>query len=285
MINDLNNYGLEPLWRVLLEIYKAYRAICDRHNLRHWAAFGTALGAARHQGFIPWDDDFDVMMPRSDYEKFLEIATKELPDYLKVVNWRNTDGYQWLFGKIQDVRKDQLNRLETEMGRVLPQGIYIDIFPCDGYPEKAMDVLRHKLGRFLLCARREYCVCPKHKRRRLRRRIMIALGSFLRRKYNWISTLREFVGYNENLIRKYDYETSPYVIINETRFSLGLTGSVFPKGVFLSGTVEMPFDNMTIPVLADWERYLEIVFGDWRKLPPEHMRHATHENEEMASWR
>ena len=281
----MNDFGLKPLWQVLLEIYKAYRGICERHNLRHWAAFGTALGAVRHHGFIPWDDDFDVMMPRADYEKFLEIAPKELPYYLKIVNWRNTDGYQWLFGKIQDVRKDQLKRLETEMGRVLPQGVYIDIFPCDGYPETAIGSLRHKISRFLLCARREHCVCPKHKRSRLRRRIMIAIGYFLRRKYKGISTLREFVDYNEGLIRRYDYGTSSSVIINETRFSLGLTGSVFPKDIFLSGTVEMPFDSMSIPVLADWDRYLEIIFGDWRELPPEHMRHATHKNEEIAPWR
>ena len=69
----------------LLSIYQAFAAVCEKHGLKYWVAFGTMLGAVRHNGFIPWDDDFDVFMLREDYEKFLTVADKELPEYFKDV--------------------------------------------------------------------------------------------------------------------------------------------------------------------------------------------------------
>ena len=69
---------------VILNILKEIKKICDRHNLKYYLAYGTLLGAVRHNGFIPWDDDVDIVMFRDDYEKFLEIAEIELPTYLKL---------------------------------------------------------------------------------------------------------------------------------------------------------------------------------------------------------
>lgn len=90
----------------LLSIYQAFASVCKKHKLRHWVAFGTMLGAVRHNGFIPWDDDFDVFMLREDYEKFLTVANKELPEYFKVVTHRNCSAYPVAFGKIQESRRD-----------------------------------------------------------------------------------------------------------------------------------------------------------------------------------
>ena len=77
--------NLKPVWSAILEVYDQYALVCNRFGLRHWVAYGTLLGAVRHKGFIPWDDDFDVFMPREDYERFLSIADTELPEYLKIV--------------------------------------------------------------------------------------------------------------------------------------------------------------------------------------------------------
>ena len=87
-------YNLAPVWKVVLDIYREFAAICQRHSLRHYAAFGTALGAVRHKGFIPWDDDFDVMMPRPDYERLIEIAPSELPAHLQFLSKKTTPGCQ-----------------------------------------------------------------------------------------------------------------------------------------------------------------------------------------------
>ena len=111
----------------LLSIYQAFASVCKKHKLRHWVAFGTMLGAVRHNGFIPWDDDFDVFMLREDYEKFLTVANKELPEYFKVVTHRNCSAYPVAFGKIQESRRDVYEKIEKETDYINPHGLYIDI--------------------------------------------------------------------------------------------------------------------------------------------------------------
>lgn len=150
------DYGLRPLWDALLDIYEIFADICKRHGLRHYVVYGTVLGAVRHGGFIPWDDDFDVGMPREDYEKFIRISSKELPANLKFVNWMNTPEFHYLFGKIQEARRERVEALEKQLGFMLSNGVYIDIFPIDGYPEsklerawiKARDYFLRLIGRY-----------------------------------------------------------------------------------------------------------------------------------------
>lgn len=283
MSESVRDYGLRPLWDAILPIYREFRGICERHRLRHWAAFGTALGAARHRGFIPWDDDFDVMMPREDYERFMEVAEDELPRHLRTVNWRKTDGYNWLFGKVQDVRRDNLERVESRLGRVLPQGIYMDVFPCDGYPSDGLTRALRRLDGLALCAKREFRACPKGKRwhpRRLAMRVLGAVSPF----YRHCHTLRDFAAANDRRMRRSPFADSELVVTCEVRFSLGLTWTVYPAEIFRE-TTELPFEGMTMPVVRDYERYLSIEFGDWRKLPSEGSRLVTHANEELAPWR
>ena len=119
----MKDFNLRPVWDATLEVYKAVAALCDKHHLRYYVTYGCALGAVRHRGFIPWDDDFDMSMPREDYQRFIALATKELPPYLKFVNWRNTPEFSMLCGKIQDVREDRIKSIEKSCGRLLSNGI------------------------------------------------------------------------------------------------------------------------------------------------------------------
>ena len=91
---------LRPLWDAMLEVYKAFAAICDKHGLRYCADCGTALGAVRHGGFIPWDDDMDIQMPRLDYEKFASLAQQELPMGYAWIDRFNCRDYDNGFGKV-----------------------------------------------------------------------------------------------------------------------------------------------------------------------------------------
>ena len=109
-----DDYNLRPIWDTILDVWKECYAICKRHNLRIWVAYGTAIGAMRHKGFIPWDDDFDVMMPRADYNLFMKYAVDELPAYMKWHSIENDPKYTLLFGKVQDERKDVLNKVKEE---------------------------------------------------------------------------------------------------------------------------------------------------------------------------
>ena len=128
------NYNLEPLWNEILKVYAEFARICAKHGLRHYAAYGTAIGAVRHKGFIPWDDDFDVVMPREDYEKFVAVAQTELPSWLTVLSRRLQADYYHVFNKVKVIDDSVVRKVQALSNLDLSEGIYIDIFPLDGAP-------------------------------------------------------------------------------------------------------------------------------------------------------
>lgn len=119
----------KKVWNVELNILKEVKRICEKHNIKYFAEGGTLLGAARHGGFIPWDDDIDVAMLRDDYNKFIEIAQSELPEHLFIQNSK-TDIRPNLFTKIRDSRTTWIPKGNDL--KLKNYGIFIDIFPLDG---------------------------------------------------------------------------------------------------------------------------------------------------------
>ncbi len=135
---------------VMLRNLRIVDNICRRHELRYWLCSGTLLGAVRHQGFIPWDDDIDIAMPREDYEKFLAIAADELPDSVMLdLRIASTPSrYNIIPCKIRD-----LNSIIVEPGNNFEgayQGIFLDIFPFDWFSPK--NTFRFKYEHFLKSA-------------------------------------------------------------------------------------------------------------------------------------
>ena len=122
---DLRTFQLRLL-DILTEVDKA----CQTHHIRYYLVAGTLLGAVRHKGFIPWDDDIDIAMPRPDYERFLRHAHEWLPAPLEVVAPEYTKHYPFAFAKVQDSHTTLLERRKLQyIG-----GLCIDIFPLDGLP-------------------------------------------------------------------------------------------------------------------------------------------------------
>ena len=119
---------IKKVQELMLDIMFHVDKLCRKHNLRYWLDSGTLLGAVRHKGFIPWDDDFDICMPVEDYDKFLEIAPKELPDYFFVQTKRTDKYYKRDFAKVRSSKGKIVEKIEGE-NEVYNQGIYIDIFP------------------------------------------------------------------------------------------------------------------------------------------------------------
>lgn len=275
-------YGLRPLWTALLDVYQAYAAVCRKHGLRHYVAFGTLLGTVRHKGFIPWDDDFDVLMPRPDYEEFVKIAGDELPEHLKFVNWKNTSDFMLLFGKIQDSRREKVNVVERQVGHQLSNGIFIDIFPIDGYPasfwgrilERFCGVLRVSYFRFLTRKER-----PPAKS--IAGKISTLLGGGivpLFRFRNRICMMRS----SEDVVlsRRFDPDSCSAVTGNR----VGSYEVVYPAGIF--GVPKMmPFDSILVPVPENYDMLLRLSYGDYMKLPPKEKRIPTHEYAAYCSWR
>lgn len=118
------------IWDVEQEILDVFHTVCLKNKLRYTLAYGTLLGAVRHKGFIPWDDDIDVMMPREDYDILLNIWKKEAPEGYIIQDYYFTEGYTNNFAKI---RKDHTTFIQDdcEFSKKYHKGIFIDIFPCD----------------------------------------------------------------------------------------------------------------------------------------------------------
>lgn len=124
---------LKQLRKIQIKILDVFVEICETHKLTYWLDGGTLLGAIRHQGFIPWDDDIDLAMPVNDYKLFLKIAQKELPKDIFLQTSKTDKGYKQSFSKLRDNNSTfiEINELPTSDYH---QGIYIDIFPMVRYP-------------------------------------------------------------------------------------------------------------------------------------------------------
>ncbi len=123
-------------WRVLLDMLEIFMGICKKHDLRFFMAGGSMLGTVRHKGFIPWDDDIDVGMPRRDYNKLKKILPAELPEHLVVqlMGQGNDDSY-WPFIKIRNCDTAGIFTAHTDIHMCHNMGMFIDIFPIDGFPQ------------------------------------------------------------------------------------------------------------------------------------------------------
>ena len=120
----------KKVWAAELQMLEKFDEICQKHNLTYYAYYGTLLGAVRHQGFIPWDDDIDVVMFRDDYEKFQAISPEEFKEPYFYQN-TYTDRVMWALSKIRDSRTTAVEPQFRHLGSSFHQGIFIDIFPFD----------------------------------------------------------------------------------------------------------------------------------------------------------
>jgi len=125
----MDDKSLKEAQNIMFEILKEFDRICKKHNLVYWLDFGTLLGAYRHKGFIPWDDDLDVGMPREDYDKFLEISKKELNSNYFLQTKESDKNYLNFFAKIRDRNSTFIDAWEKDKDIKYHQGVYIDIFP------------------------------------------------------------------------------------------------------------------------------------------------------------
>lgn len=137
---------IEQARLVMVKMLKIFALICEEHNLTYWLDFGTLLGAVRHGGFIPWDDDLDVTMPRNDYNRFKKIAPKLLPLDVHFQTHSRAKGNRWKFVKLRDKYSTFITVSDKRKHVNYHRGIFIDIFPCD-YTAKSIKTKRMWLHR------------------------------------------------------------------------------------------------------------------------------------------
>lgn len=256
----------------ILEVFEFYINICEENHLKYFIAYGSAIGAARHHGFIPWDDDVDVVMPRPDYERFLEIcASRDMGKY-EIVTAQNTPGYYLPFTKLCDKTTTLLEKRYYHC--VL--GMFIDIFVIDGMVNDKKEIeetgrLYDGYWRMIDLANSYYSLYDLYnlfiKKKRLKVVFEYLKYSFNRKKYTDIA-----IKGIESLTRRYNYNEQDYTV----KYPRGYGNrEVYPKA-WLEGKTMMPFERLQVALPGDYKRWLNQFFGDYTQLPPEDQRHFEH---------
>lgn len=245
---------LKQQQEISLDILKDVAFFCEKNNITYFLACGTLLGAVRHKGFIPWDDDIDIMMPRSDYEKFLKNYKSS-----KYILCKPNEG-RYYYAKVYD--KNTI-KYEDDMDykKYKPLGIDIDIFPLDGMvnDDKVLQKIYKKecILETLLRLSRQPIFNRKNPIKAINRIIPRIIGS------------KNLVKLIEKNAQTYDYDTSNYVV--RMRWSPnGFTG-ILPKSVFEKKY--MKFEDKDFCVPKGYDIWLKNFFGNnYMELPPKDKR-------------
>lgn len=249
---------------VMLRILKIFDAICKKHNLKYWLDAGTLLGAARHGGFIPWDDDVDVIMPIDDYNSFLEIAPSEIPFDIFFQTKQTDSEHDISWTKL----RDRFSYMD-DPGGPYPycQGIPIDIFPVYVQTQKEFKT-RNIRG-----------LLPPFSNNPLSPSPRFSL------KHNAYNIVWGFIQHITNLFFKISFIKKSYLrsvqkkdLKNKLENLDGITyNPVLPWFQFFPLDCIYPlstikFEDAEFSAPADVNRYLTIYYGDWRTPPPENKR-------------
>ena len=251
----------------LVEMFKWFHCFCVDNNLRYFALGGTMLGAVRHKGFIPWDDDIDVGMPRKDYEKLAFLMqTKDCGIYTIETPDSKDEGFLYTFSKIYDTTTTLVENTRVQLKR----GVYIDVFPLDG------------LGSTLQESKKRFEKIDFYFKLLLTRATGIRKGRSALK--NLAVTFAGFIPdffINNKKIQKHIDELCKQKDYDEFAYGGNLLGAWRFKEIMRVDIMGEPtlykFEDMQIYGAEDYDGYLTHLYGDWRELPPANKRVSHHD--------
>lgn len=271
MVIDKSQFTDEVLRRLhatQVEILDEIVRICDKHGLRYYLAEGTLLGAVRHEGFIPWDDDLDIAMPREDYETFFKLCETELSSQYYAHSQHTDENYLHIFGKIR--KHGTLFEEGSVRHLPSPQGIFVDIFPLD----------RVKRERGLIKRLREKCVGLSFVVIKCKLGICrpqtpaVRIGCFLAR----FMSVRQISKRAEKWIRRQNRGSADYVISYGSGYDS--TKHTIPKEKY-EPAVRVKFEGKFYTAPCDSDYLLRRIYGDYMQPPPEEDRIWHHQPERL----
>ncbi len=256
---------LKEMQQVELSILKYVHDICEENQLNYYLCGGTLLGAIRHKGFIPWDDDIDIFMFREDYVKLLEILRINEHDLFEAISFYDNDDYYFSFAKVIHKRT---TLIEVDHPKIDRLGVYIDIFPIDGLPKQENKSKRH-FKKILFLRWLQYLSISKKPSLDLKGTIKYPI---------WL--LVKAIG-TSKILKLIDKVAIKYSAIDSNSVACSVAGygikEIMPKDVF-DEKIKVKFEDYEFYAPAGYDVYLSNLYGDYMKLPPKEKRVTHHNN-------
>lgn len=259
-----NNYITKEKSReIMLELLNAIDFLCQKNNIRYYLCGGTLLGAIRHKGFIPWDDDIDILLFRNDFEKLRDILKKqtEFENFSLLDN--TVEGYVYPFLKFVDNRT-----IARQRDLIVKHGIWVDIFPYDAVPSTTIKrywfLKTCQINRaILLSSVTDFSGIEKFSKKGFAKMILFVVGH--------IVGVEKMVQITEKHMKKYNGGQSKYVCCNFSPYVM----REYIEYVKVFENTKVDFEGRKYDSFKNWDEYLSKLYGDYMKIPPKN-KQRTH---------
>lgn len=254
----------EELRNIQIRILQHVDEFCTKHNLRYFISGGTLIGAIRHKGFIPWDDDIDFMMLREDYERFIKLYSQEDNSIYHLYSHKILPSYPYPFAKIDDSR----TIMHEEINDAIELGVNIDIFPIDIAPkterEQERIVRQNRRLINILTAKR----LPVKKGRGIKKNTLLFLLQLIFYPYSTRKII-DRIDRNAQCLAGFPTGKRGCLVWGYGKKEI-IDESNYSESIYVD------FENHKFATLSGWHNYLTSLFGDYMKLPPEEKRITHH---------
>lgn len=257
----------------MLIIAKEIKRVCDKNDIAYFLVGGTLIGAIRHKGFIPWDDDMDIGMLRSDFIKFVSVAPHQLGKGFFLQTWDTDDEYGNAFAKVR--MEGTLFKEANDARQKVHQGFWVDIFPYDNLPddqskwnEFSKEIMNYRYTMFMKSGltvwNREKTLTKKFK-------IWLSYTQYMIRAT--FTSRKALISNYESEMNRYNSQETEYLCQESGGASFGK----YPiKRSYLTELVLLPFEDTYFLCPKEYDAFLHSIYGDYMKLPPEDQRQNFH---------
>lgn len=258
--------SVDELKKIQLGILVSFHQFCSDNNIKYSLAAGSLIGAVRHKGFIPWDDDIDVYLLREDYNKLVELFPNVYNEKYSLITLERDSQWHRTYGKLYDLQTIEVEDVRNKFHEI---GIGIDVFPIDDAPDEEKEWQKYNRKRMFLRDVITIKSMTYSADRGILKNAIMLISRILLTPFSF-----SFLCKTMNLYaQKYNNKGTNHVYEN----CLGVYNSKHPwlKKDF-DQVIDSPFEEYNVKIMKGYDDYLSCVYGDYMQLPPEEKRISTH---------